>query len=138
MWFQVFYSVGFGGLAYSWDVLAADVTNLRNRGLAFAFTSSPALISAFAGSKAAAEFLVHVNWRWGYGMWAIVLPAFALPLYAILTYNLRQAEKQGTFIRETTKTKFTLQSIWGVIIEFDCECRKLDALLPSSLQNANV
>ncbi|RFU36259.1 hypothetical protein B7463_g70, partial [Scytalidium lignicola] len=33
---QVFYSVGFGGLAYSWDVLAADVTNLRNRGLAFA------------------------------------------------------------------------------------------------------
>ncbi|CAG8055571.1 unnamed protein product [Penicillium salamii] len=118
---EVFYSVGFGGLAYSWDVLAADVTNLRNRGLAFAFTSSPALISAFAGSKAAAEFLLHVNWRWGYGMWAIVLPAFALPLYGLLAYNLRRAERQGTITRERTKPVFNLETIWWVIVEFDCE-----------------
>lgn len=117
----MFYSVGFGGLAYSWDVLAADVTNLRNRGLAFAFTSSPALISAFAGSKAAAEFLLHVNWRWGYGMWAIVLPSFALPLYALLAYNLRQAEKKGTINRERTKHKFNFETIWWVILEFDGE-----------------
>ncbi|CAG8043789.1 unnamed protein product [Penicillium olsonii] len=116
---EVFYSVGFGGLAYSWDVLAADVTNLRNRGLAFAFTSSPALISAFAGSKAAAEFLLHVDWRWGYGMWAIVLPSFALPLYALLAYNLRQAEKKGTINRERTKHKFNFETIWWVILEFD-------------------
>ncbi|GAB1742759.1 hypothetical protein NU219Hw_g8470t1 [Hortaea werneckii] len=91
---EVFYSVGFGGLAYSWNVLAADITSLRNRGLAFAFTSSPALISAFAGSKAAAEFLLHSTWRWGYGMWAIVLPAFAFPVIALLTWNTRRAEKK--------------------------------------------
>ncbi|KAI7159202.1 MFS general substrate transporter [Hortaea werneckii] len=90
---EVFYSVGFGGLAYSWNVLAADITSLRNRGLAFAFTSSPALISAFAGSKAAAEFLLHSTWRWGYGMWAIVLPAFAFPVIALLMWNTRRAEK---------------------------------------------
>lgn len=72
---QVFYSVGFGGLAY----IASDVTSLKNRGLAFAFTSSPALISAFAGSKAAAEFLENVNnWRWGYGICTIILPVFCV------------------------------------------------------------
>ncbi|GAB7365994.1 hypothetical protein MBLNU230_g7321t1 [Neophaeotheca triangularis] len=97
---EVFYAIGFGGLSYSWNVLAADVTSLRNRGLAFAFTSSPALISAFAGSKAAEDFLENSTWRWGYGMWAIVLPAVALPVYFALAYNLRKAEKQvgGVFL----------------------------------------
>ncbi|KAL2830815.1 major facilitator superfamily domain-containing protein [Aspergillus cavernicola] len=116
---QVFYSVGFGGLGYSWDVLAADVTDLRNRGLAFAFTSSPALISAFAGSKAAEEFLEHVNWRWGYGVWAIILPFVALPIYFMLAWNLKKAEKRGILVREKRHWKFNLQTIWWVIIEFD-------------------
>ncbi|KAJ5103084.1 siderochrome-iron transporter MirB [Penicillium argentinense] len=116
---EVFYSVGFGGLVYSWDVLAADVTNLRNRGLAFAFTSSPALISAFGGSKAAAEFLLHVDWRWGYGIWTIILPAFALPVYLLLAYNLRQAQKKGIITRGKKKWSINLRSIWWVVTEFD-------------------
>ncbi|KAH8700910.1 siderochrome-iron transporter MirB [Talaromyces proteolyticus] len=116
---EVFYSVGFGGLAYSWDVLATDVTNLRNRGLAFAFTSSPALISAFGGSKAAEAFLNNVNWRWGYGIWAIILPFFALPIYLLLAYNLNKAKKNGILVREKENRKFNLQTIWWVITEFD-------------------
>ncbi|KAL4926713.1 MFS siderochrome iron transporter MirB [Aspergillus undulatus] len=120
---QVFYEVGFGGLSYSWDVLAADVTNLRNRGLAFAFTSSPALISAFAGSKAAEQFLAHVSWRWGYGVWAIILPVFALPIYFMLAWNLRQAEKQGVIVKEKKQWNFSLRTvystIWWAIVEFD-------------------
>lgn len=102
-------------------MLAADVTNLRNRGLAFAFTSSPALISAFAGSKAAAEFLLHVNWRWGYGIWAIILPVFALPVYFMLAYNLRKAEKKGIIVKEKKEWQFKLQTIWWIISEFDSE-----------------
>lgn len=117
----MFYSVGFGGLAYTWDVLATDVTNLRNRGLAFAFTSSPALISAFGGSKAAGELLVHSTWRWGYGIWAILVPVFALPIYFMLAYNLRQAEKKGILIREKKKWNFSPKNLWWFIIEFDCK-----------------
>ncbi|KAJ5704699.1 hypothetical protein N7536_000388 [Penicillium majusculum] len=116
---QVFYSVGFGGLAYSWNVLATDVTNLRNRGLAFAFTSSPAIISAFAGSKAAEGFLDNVTWRWGYGVWAIILPAFALPIYFMLAYNLRRAEREGILVRERKAFKFNFETIWWFIKEFD-------------------
>ncbi|KAE8329986.1 major facilitator superfamily domain-containing protein [Aspergillus sergii] len=85
---QVFQSVGLGGMTYSVNVLSADVTNLRNRGLAFAFVSSPWMITAFAGSKAAEEFLVHVNWRWGFGSFAIIIPAVAMPLYVVLKVNL--------------------------------------------------
>ncbi|OJJ45203.1 hypothetical protein ASPZODRAFT_167678 [Penicilliopsis zonata CBS 506.65] len=116
---QVFYEIGFAGLGFTWDVLAADVTNLRNRGLGFAFTSSPAIISAFAGSKAAQDFLDYVSWRWGYGCWAIILPVFALPIYFMLAWNLRKAEKNGIFIREKKQWNFNLKTIWWVIIEFD-------------------
>jgi MFS family permease len=100
-------------------VLAADVTDLRNRGLAFASTSFPALISAFGGSKAAAVFLDNVNWRWGYGIWAIILPAFGLPIYFMLAYNLHKAEKQGNFARESTNTKLSLEHVWWMVKEFD-------------------
>ncbi|KAF7189000.1 MFS siderochrome iron transporter B [Pseudocercospora fuligena] len=116
---EVFYTVGFGGLSYSWVVLAADVTSLRNRGLAFAFTSSPALISAFAGSKAAAEFLVHSTWRWGYAMWAIVLPFFALPVYLLLAYHIRKAEKNGTYTKTKRNYMVNWESIKWVVVEFD-------------------
>ncbi|GMG23338.1 unnamed protein product [Aspergillus oryzae] len=92
---QVFQSVGLGGMTYSVNVLSADVTNLRNRGLAFAFVSSPWMITAFAGSKAAEEFLVHVNWRWGFGSFAIIIPAVAMPLYVVLKVNLRKAKQKG-------------------------------------------
>ncbi len=117
---KVFYSVGFGGLSYSWNVLAADVTNLRNRGLAFAFTSSPAVITAFAGSKAAEAFYNNVSWQWGIGCWAIVFPCVALPLYGILKYNLRKAEKQGIIVRESSGRTW-VQQITYVVKEFDCE-----------------
>ncbi|KAJ6788010.1 hypothetical protein PWT90_01122 [Aphanocladium album] len=116
---QVFYSVGFNGLVYSWDVLAADVTNLRNRGLAFAFTSSPAVISAFAGPNIASQFIKNVNWRWGYGMWAIVVPVFALPIYMLLAWNLRKAKQQGIISEKQTTRKLNAQTVWWFIIEFD-------------------
>ncbi|GAB1197563.1 major facilitator superfamily domain-containing protein [Aspergillus pseudonomiae] len=115
---QVFQSVGFGGMTYSVDVLAADVTNLRNRGLAFAFTSSPWMITAFAGSKAAEEFLAHVNWRWGFGCFAIIIPVVALPLYLVLKINLRKAQKKG-LVKHERSGRTLVQNIIHYLVEFD-------------------
>ncbi|KEF62074.1 uncharacterized protein A1O9_00046 [Exophiala aquamarina CBS 119918] len=115
---QVFYSVGFGGLAYSWSVLATDVTNLRNRGLAFAFTSSPAVITAFAGSKAAEGFYNNVSWQWGIGCWAIIFPCVGVPLYLILRQNLHKAEKRGLIVREKSGRTWSEQALY-VLKEFD-------------------
>jgi MFS family permease len=99
-------------------VLAADVTNLRNRGLAFAFTSSPYMITAFAGPKAAEGFLLNVNWRWGFGSFAIILPFVTAPLFGILKLQERKAIKNGIFFREKSN-RTVLQSIWYYVVQFD-------------------
>ncbi|KAF3041919.1 hypothetical protein E8E12_007317 [Didymella heteroderae] len=98
---QVFYTIGFGGMIYCVDVITADASSLKNRGLAFAFTSSPYIISAFAGPKSAEGFYNNVkNWRWGFGAFAIVVPVVASPLFLILKINLRKAKREGLLARE--------------------------------------
>ncbi|KAL6808174.1 major facilitator superfamily domain-containing protein [Trichoderma afarasin] len=89
-----------------------------NRGLAYAFTSSPYIITAFAGAKASEGFYNDISWRWGFGVFAIVFPIVAAPLYFILKINLRKAERQGLLNKEPSN-RTILQSIWYYSVEFD-------------------
>ncbi|TGO22451.1 hypothetical protein BPAE_0168g00220 [Botrytis paeoniae] len=115
---QVFYSIGFGGLIYSIDVITADVSKLKNRGLAYAFTSSPYIITAFAGPKVSDDYYYNISWRWGFGTFAIILPFVAAPLYFILKTNLKKAKNTGVLIRESSGRTLT-ENIWHYFVEFD-------------------
>ncbi|KAK2795225.1 hypothetical protein FQN52_006155 [Onygenales sp. PD_12] len=115
---QVFYSVGFAGIIFSIDVITIDTSTLRDRGLAFAFTSSPYIITAFAG-PAAAEHFYQSNWRWGYGCFAIVLPVVATPMFVLLRYNRHKAEKAGLLPERETSGRTWIQSVIFYVIEFD-------------------
>jgi MFS family permease len=115
---QVFYSIGFGGLTYSVDVITADVSKLKNRALAYAFTSSPYMVTAFAGPKASRGFYNNISWRWVFGAFAIIVPFVAAPLFFMLKLNLRKAENQGTLLNERSG-RTLLQSIWHYVHEFD-------------------
>lgn len=57
---QVFYSIGFTGMIFCVDFVTSDTSAMHNRGLAFAFTSSAYIITAFAG-PAAAEKIYSFN-----------------------------------------------------------------------------
>lgn len=105
-------------MTYCVDVITADASKLKNRGLAYAFTSSPYIITAFAGSKAADEFYYNVSWRWGFGCFAIILPFVAAPLFFVLKYNLNKAAKKGLSAKRNSG-RTTLQSIWYYVVEFD-------------------
>lgn len=118
---QVFYSVGFAGLIYSIEVLAIDASDLRNRGLAFAFTSSPYIITAFAGPAAAEAFLEKVTWEWGFGCFAIIMPFFTLPLYALLKYNLRKAKRLGLVKPRQRSGRTLSENVVYWFNEFDCK-----------------
>ncbi|KAL5342080.1 siderophore iron transporter mirB [Aspergillus crustosus] len=116
---DVFYSVGFAGMNYILCVLAADVTNLRNRGIAFAFTSSPYMITAFAGSKAAEKFLINVDWRWGFGAFAIIFPFVASPVYFVLKVGMNRAKKQGLIVESQRSGRTFAQSVQHYFFAFD-------------------
>ncbi|KAI0162069.1 general substrate transporter [Xylariaceae sp. FL1272] len=114
----VFYLTGFSGMTYCVDVITADASKLKNRGLAYAFTSSPYIIIAFAGPTASQDFYEKYGWRWGFGAFSIVFPIVAAPLYFILKANLRKAKEQGVMVREKSG-RTLLQKIWYYIMEFD-------------------
>ncbi|KAM0542044.1 hypothetical protein ACHAPJ_012970 [Fusarium lateritium] len=114
---NVFYSVGFTGLIYSIDVITADATSLKNRALAYAFTSSPYMISAFAGSYASDRMLADIGWGWGFATFAFITPVVCAPLYILLKFNLRKA-KNNILPREASGRTFK-QSVWHYLIEFD-------------------
>ncbi|KAJ5540389.1 major facilitator superfamily domain-containing protein [Penicillium frequentans] len=76
---QAFVTVGFTGLIFCVDVLTADTSKVQDRALAFAFTSSPYIIMAFAGAPLSESFN-NTNWRWAYGTIAILLPTVTMPL----------------------------------------------------------
>ena len=105
-------------MTYCVDVLTADASKLKNRGLAYAFTSSPYIITAFAGPRASSEFYASVGWRWGFGAFSIIFPIVSAPLYFILKYYIRKAKMQGTLV-EKKVDRTSLQTIWFYIIEFD-------------------
>ncbi|KAI9255095.1 major facilitator superfamily domain-containing protein [Phascolomyces articulosus] len=115
---HVFYSIGFGGMVFCLAIITADSSKLKNRALAYAFINTPYIITAFAGAKAAEGFYYDISWRWGYGTFAIVFPVVAAPLFFVLKYNLRKAEKQGIIKKEKSDRTF-LQSVWYYFIEFD-------------------
>jgi len=105
-------------LIYSVDVITADVSKLKNRGLAYAFTSSPYIITAFAGAKVSDEFYYKVSWRWGFGAFSIILPFVAAPLFFILKMHLKKAEAHGLVVRESSGRSL-IQNIWFYVQEFD-------------------
>lgn len=78
---------------------------LKSRGLAYAFTATPSIITAFGGPAAAQSLLPNVAespseldpvWRWSFGSLAISLPVIVIPLYGILFWYERQAAAAAT------------------------------------------
>lgn len=93
---------------------------LKSRALAYAYTGSPGIVTAFAGPKAASDlFSPGSNWRWGYGALTIILPFLA----AVLAYVLLAADRKSRALdgnETTTRPKRNMvQRIIAFLIEFD-------------------
>ncbi|KAL4794094.1 siderophore iron transporter mirB [Aspergillus venezuelensis] len=115
---QAFYTVGFTGVIFCVDVLTADTSSLRNRGIAYGFTSSPYIITAFAGSPLSNQFH-ESNWRWAYGTICIILPIVALPL--IVTWELakRKAKRVNEIDTVPKRARSSQEAVWYYVVEFD-------------------
>lgn len=90
---QIFYSAGSTGLQILIQIFVADTSDLLNRALFSALPDVPFLITVWVGPPIANSILAHSTWRWGYGLWTIVLPAAFMPLALALLLNTRKVAK---------------------------------------------
>ncbi|KAI8634423.1 MFS general substrate transporter [Xylariaceae sp. FL1651] len=118
---QIFYWVGYNGISYSTSVFVADTSSLKNRGLMFAWTSSPYIATVWIVGPLADSVLYGVGWRWGFGIFAIVTPVVCLPLYFLFSYNQSKAIKQGVLVIEKSG-RSAWQSIQYYFWQFDIVC----------------
>lgn len=92
---QVFYSAGSTGLQILIQIFIADTSDLVNRAMCSTLPALPFLVNVWIGPPLADKLLSQASWRWGYGIWAIILPVAYLPLALALYTNQRKASKRG-------------------------------------------
>ena len=92
---QIFYSAGFTGQLILQQIFIADTTDLRWRALWSSLPDVPYLVTVWCGPPIAQSLVASSSWRWGYGLWAIVLPVAFLPLALSLALNVRKAKERG-------------------------------------------
>lgn len=84
---QIFYAAGGTGLRILQQIFVADTSDLLNRALFSSLPDVPFLITVWVGAPLTESLLSHSTWRWGYGIWAIILPVSFLPLALVLYLN---------------------------------------------------
>ncbi|RYP36051.1 hypothetical protein DL767_003523 [Monosporascus sp. MG133] len=92
---QLLYQIGYTGLMLLIEVLIADVTSLQNRVLFSFIPATPFLINAWVSGDIAQAVMGSAGWRWGMGMWCIILPVCAIALFLPIVLAKRKAAKQG-------------------------------------------
>ncbi|KAI0781782.1 drug:h+ antiporter [Abortiporus biennis] len=126
----VIYAVGYTGLQLLTQIIIADITTLKWRGLVSALTSAPFIINAFVGANISAQVLEHAGWRWGYGMFAILVPASLAPLIITLFWAETKAKKLGLveealrrqapgYVAPAQKLVTFKQKVWRVAEQLD-------------------
>lgn len=94
---SVFYSFGQSATNLMNDIVIADLTTARYRALGISLSFWPFLITPWT-----AAFIVDsvtapsgIGWRWGIGMFAVLMPFCASFIVATLFYYQAQAKKTG-------------------------------------------
>ncbi|KAK6949917.1 hypothetical protein Daesc_008240 [Daldinia eschscholtzii] len=116
---EVIYQVGISGFTYVLDIIIADTSSLKDRILAFAFNSSPTLITTFLGPVVANAFLQGSGWRWAFGLSALLFVALSLPVLSILIINARKARKLGLLSERARSGPWTVSKLRQGLIDFD-------------------
>lgn len=90
---QMFYSAGSTGLQILQQIYIADTSDHLNRALVSSLPDILFLITVWVGASIASSLMEHTTWRWGYGIWTIVLPVVFLLLALTLFLDMRNAAK---------------------------------------------
>lgn len=112
------YWVGHIGLLYVVEIMLADMTSLKNRMIMIGINGTPGICSTFAGPKIAQLFYDNLNFRWGFGSFAIIMVGVCFPVVIVMFLMQRKAERFGTYVKERSG-RTLWQSIAHYTVEFD-------------------
>ncbi|OAA59702.1 siderophore iron transporter mirB [Niveomyces insectorum RCEF 264] len=115
---EVFYTVGVNALQYSLNIIIADTSTLRKRGLMLAYAGSPSIVTTWLSGPISQAYLDGPGWRWAFGTFAIIIPAVSLPFYGLLLHNLAKAKKRGILPKRDSQ-RTALQSVLYYCRQFD-------------------
>ncbi|ORY32150.1 major facilitator superfamily protein [Naematelia encephala] len=91
----VLYQFGYTGVQLLVEVVIADTTPLRSRLFYSYIPAMPFIINAWVSGNIADAVIEHSTWQWGIGMWAIIFPFCAIPVFYSLFHAEWRAGKQG-------------------------------------------
>ncbi|KAF9885573.1 hypothetical protein FE257_012779 [Aspergillus nanangensis] len=114
---QVFYSVGSQGVSYCLTVFIADTSSLKNRALMLSFATSPYIITTWLGGPISQSVIYGPGWRWGFGIFTIVVPFVVIPLALLFFWNEVKARKAG--LLPPRHGPLTAEAVYKYCVEVD-------------------
>ncbi|PYH97613.1 siderochrome-iron transporter [Aspergillus ellipticus CBS 707.79] len=96
----VLYSVGQAGTSFLNATIVSDLSSMRWRGFAYNILYLPFLVMPWV-SAFIVESVVHgIGWRWGIGMFAILMPFGAIFIVTTLLVFQKRAKLAGLVLKE--------------------------------------
>ncbi|KAL4736978.1 major facilitator superfamily domain-containing protein [Aspergillus similis] len=96
----VFYSVGQAGMAILNSTIVSDLSSMRWRGFAYNILYIPFLVTPWVSAFIVDSVVHGIGWRWGVGMFAILMPFCASFIIITLLVFQRRAKNVGLILNE--------------------------------------
>lgn len=114
----IFYCIGQSGTNLMNDIITSDLTTAKWRALLVACLFFPFLITPWVSAFIVESVVNGIGWRWGIGMFAILMPFCASFIIVTLLYYQRKAKKAGMVVRKKISVYdfFSLIDLGGSIL----------------------
>ncbi|KAK2025699.1 major facilitator superfamily transporter [Colletotrichum zoysiae] len=89
----ILYQIGWTCIVLLLEVLVADFSSMRSRVFFSYIPAIPFVFNTWISGNVTAAVLRVMSWRWGIGMWAIILPVCSIPLLTTLYSFGRRSRK---------------------------------------------
>ncbi|PWN44994.1 MFS general substrate transporter [Ceraceosorus guamensis] len=119
----VFYAFGSTGLQIMQQIVLADITPTKWRGAAIGLLSAPYIINFAVSPRVVGQLApfgtTSEDWRWGFGMFTILLPVATAPVIFSLALSQREAKKQGLVAPHPYRRMPVLRAIKSFFFDID-------------------
>lgn len=114
----ILYTVGQSGTNIMNDIVISDLSNARWRGFAIGVSFAPYLITPWVSGFIVDSVVHGIGWRWGIGMFAIIMPFGASFIITTLLYYQIRARKLSLVPRQKTSVYefFSQIDIGGLVL----------------------